>query len=157
MSGRTTRIVSTEIFWFSLIALFTILSAIPLFGVIKDELLQTNVILAALFAFYFRVVLFFRQIPYLQPLGVQLLLFLGNIPLFVTVLGVIQERIYAFDTADLRQFFHADAILTPETLIDKFQLFRTEFLLFSVGLLILVVLTEFRIILAFVERIKKIE
>lgn len=157
MNTRWARALSVEIFWLALIALFVILSIIPLYGVITDNYLQQNITLALLFAFYFRSVIFFNQIPYFQPLAIQVLLFLGHIPLFVTVLGKIQDMIYLFDTYDIRFFFNPAAILSPDAMIEKFQLFRSEFLLFSVGSLILIVMMELRIILAFIQRIKKIE
>lgn len=157
MNTKWAHALSVEIFWLSLIGLFVILSAIPLYGIITNEYLQQNIVLALLFAFYFRTVIFFKKIPYLQPLAIQVVLFLGHIPLFVTVLGKIQDMIYLFDTYDLLFFFSPNAGLTPVVVIDKFHFFRSEFLLFSVGLLILIALTEFRIIFAFIERIRKIE
>lgn len=157
MNTRWAHALSVEIFWLALIALFVILSVIPLYGVIADNYLQQNIVLALLFAFYFRSVIFFNQIPYLQPLAIQVLLFLGHVPLFVTVLGKIQDMIYLFDTYDIRFFFNPVAILSPVAMIEKFQFFKSEFLLFSVGSLILTVMMELRIILAFIQRIRKIE
>lgn len=156
-SWSWSRILSVEVFWFSLIALFAIFSLLPLNGIIKNDFLGVNLVLALLFAFYFRTVVFFKNIPYLQFLAVQVILFLAHIPLFVAVMGEIQEMIYRFDSHDLNTFFNAETGLAPHQLLGKFQLFRSEFLLFAVGLLILVVFTELRIIFAFVERIRKIE
>ena len=157
MNAKWARALSVEIFWLALIGAFVILSALPLYGIITDEYLQQNLALALLFAFYFRAVVFFKQIPYLQPLPIQVLLFLGHIPFFVTVLGKIQDMIYLFDTYNLTFFFAPSAALPVDALIGKFHLFRSEFLLFSVGLLILIMLAEFRIIFAFIERIRKIK
>lgn len=157
MNPKRAHALTVEIFWLALIALFVILSVIPLYDVITDNYLQQNIALALLFAFYFRSVIFFNQIPYLQPLAIQVLCFLGHIPLFVIVLGKIQDMIYLFDTYDIRFFFNPAIILSPDVMIEKFQLFRSEFLLFSVGTLILIVMMELRIIQAFIQRIKKIE
>lgn len=157
MNIKWAHALFVEIFWLTLIALFVLLSVIPLYGVIADNYFQQNILLALLFAFYFRTVIYFKQIPYLQPLAIQVLLFLAHIPLFVTVLGKIQDMIYLFDTYDLRYFFIPDIALTPAQLVEKFKWFRSEFLLFSVGLLILIVLTELRIIQSFIGRIRKIK
>jgi len=157
MKTKWAHALSVEIFWLSLTGVFVLLSALPLYGIITNEYLQQNIVLALLFGFYFRTVIFFKQISYLQPLAIQVLLFLGHIPLFVVVLGKIQDMIYLFDTYDLFFFFSPDAGLTPAVIMEKFHFFRSEFLLFSVGLLILIVLAEFRISFAFMERIKKIE
>src|SRR6185295_17467427 len=150
-------LASIEFFWLLLIAAFAAVVSIPVFGIVADDYLKLNVLIAILFALYFRMVVFFRQIPYLKYMPIQILLFFLNIPLFIKVLGKMQVMFFQFDTFDLTSFLVPDHGLTPEAVLSKFHLYRNEFLLFSVGLLILIVLTEFRLILAFIERIKKIE
>lgn len=157
MSAQRLLVFSREILWVSLTGVFALLCILPVAGIIADGYVRQNLFLAVLFAFYFRAVIFFRQTPYLQLLAIQILLFFGNIPLFIIVLGKMQDMFYLFDSYDLVFFFQPAVGLLPDTLLEKFQFYRNEFLFFSTGTLILIVFTELRLVMAFVHRIKKIE
>jgi len=149
--------LSVELFWLLLIAAFSFLCVLPLDGVIARIFLQVNFFMAALLVFYFRAVLFFRQVFYLKILAVQILFFIGNIVLFFMVLGKAQDMFFQFDTNDITWFLAPGNEATAIDVLKWFQFYRNEFTLFSVGILILLVLLELRIVAAFIQRIKKIE
>lgn len=136
---------------------FAFVCAIPFQEIIAREFLMLTIILSLLFAFYFRMVIFFRQIFYLKFLAVQVLLFFSNPLLFVKTLSKMQEMFALFDSHDLLHFIVPGFQASTYQMNDAYHFFKKEFVLFSVGLLILIVFTELRIVLAFVERIKKIE
>lgn len=129
----------------------------PINGIIAQQFLLINVVLALLVAYYFRLVIFFRQIFYLKFLVIQVFLFFTNPLLFFKAIGKMQEMLYLFDSHDLYYFISPDSKASAYGMNEAYHLYRNEFLLFSVGLLILLSLSEMRIVLAFVERIKKME
>jgi len=146
-----------EIAWLIFIAAFAACSAYPIYGLIADDYIIAIIVLAMLFAFYFRLVVFFRQVAWLKFLPVQILSFIINPVLFLIALNKMQDMTFLFDSYDLLHFMAPGADVDTYEMNDAFHLFRKEFTLFSVGLLILLLLTELRILMAFVKRVREME
>ena len=149
--------VAVEIVWLLLIAVFAAGSVYPLYGIIAKEFIVVNIVLAMLLTFYFRLVVFFHQVASLKILAVQVILFIVNPILFIGVLNKIQNMLFLFDSHDLLYFIIPNTDVNVYRMNSAFHLFRKEFLLFAVGLMIVLVLTELRIALAFVKRVREMD
>ena len=149
--------VIIELGWLLLIVAFAAVSVFPIYGTITHDLLIINGVLALLFACNFRLAVFFRQIPYLKFLVIQVPLFLLNPVLFFKVLGKMQEMFNLFDMHDLSFFIAPASHDSISRMNDAYSFFKKEFVLFSVGLLVLIVIAELRVLLAFVKRIREMD
>lgn len=136
---------------------FSAVCVYPISGIITREFALVNAVLAVGFAFYFRMVLFFRQIPYLKFLAVQVILFFSNPLLFIKVVSKMQEIFYLIDVYDVTFFLVPGTQDAVSAMSGAYSFFKKEFVLFSIGMLILIVLAELRVMLAFVRRIKEME
>lgn len=149
--------LGVEIAWLIFIAAFAACSVYPIYGIIADEYINITIIVAMLSALFFRLAVFFRQVPWLRFLPVQIILFLLNPVLFIVILNQSQDMVFLFDSYDLLHFMVPGLDADIYDMNESCQLFRKEFLLFSVGLLILIALAELRITAAFVKRIREME
>ncbi len=149
--------LGVEIAWLIFIAAFAACSVYPIYGIIADGYIIVTIMLAMLSAFFFRLAVFFRQVPWLKFLPTQIILFILNPVLFIIALNQAQEMVFLFDSYDLLYFMVPGLGADIYDMHESYQLFRKEFLLFSVGLLILLALAELRIAEAFVKRIREME
>jgi len=148
---------SVELLWLLLIACFSFACIYPIHGIIANQYILVNGVLAFLIAFYFRIAVFFRHIFYLQFLAVQVLLFFSHPLLFLKTWSKMQELFYQFDSYDLTFFIIPGLRASTYEMNDAFHFFKKEFILLSVGWMILIVAVELRVLLAFIERIRKME
>lgn len=146
-----------ELGWLLVMGAFSAVCVYPISGIITREFALVNAVLAVGFAFYFRMVLFFRQIPYLKFLAVQVILFFSNPLLFIKVVSKMQEIFYLIDVYDVTFFLVPGTQDAVSAMSGAYSFFKKEFVLFSIGMLILIVLAELRVMLAFVRRIKEME
>ncbi len=148
---------SVELFWILVAVAFAFIVAYPLMGFINQHFLALNIFMATLAATYFRWTIYYKNIPFLKFTAVQVPLFVFNSILFFVVLDKINEMIFMMDTYDLNLFLTANQEKKGLEINALFYLYKKEFLFFSVGLMILTITIQLRLLQSFFERIRKMK
>ncbi|GIV33913.1 MAG: hypothetical protein KatS3mg031_1448 [Chitinophagales bacterium] len=148
--------LGTELFWLLIALLCAAMAAAPVYRWVAEDFLITLAAMGFLVAPYFRAGMFFRDIPYLRFLPIQIGLFFFNIFLFVQTLKNVDNMIFLLESNDVSLFFSGNHLPADELLL-QFNFFKKEYLLLSVALLVLIAFCELRVLFALFERIRKIK
>lgn len=158
MNNRFWLIFSTEIFWWILILIFCLIAILPVVNTIHPAHVKLIAIFSLLFIVLFRFLLFTNQIVYLKPTAVKIILVLLIPVCFYYVISLIQDYLVHFDDYDLSGFLNRENLnASGMDMNSAYQFFKKEFVLFSVGNLILMLLLELRLILQLLQRLRKIK
>jgi len=157
MSKQSILSFLADIFWLALIAIIGFLLVTPFFSVIQNEFLLFNFLLGFSFMVLFRFSIFYHSIFILKPTLIKILFFLFNIFLFVYVLNNMQFMFFTFDLYDPTAFIKTFSSLSHDEINRKFLLFKEQFVLFSVGTLVMVVIFQLRLFGSFLRSLQKID
>lgn len=150
-------LITGELFWWMLFLLVGVLSIIPVAGTIHQDFLIVNGIMAVIFSACFRYVIFFNKVVYFKPVAIKVLLLFANIYFFFWLINHTQDFLGLFDHHDISFFMQENTDVFGDKLLVKLGFFKKGFLFFSVGILILLVFLELRLMGGILDRVKKIE
>lgn len=152
-------IITQETLWLILAALFTGVILFPLYQTLQISLLHFNALLIFLFPILFRYILFFRKTPYLASLWVQVCMLLLMPWLLYLIMGHTRLFLEMLDTYDIDTFF-IDSDTTRhqlEKIQSNFLYFKKEFVFFSTGTMLLMIIFMMRTVAALWMRLRSKE
>ena len=150
--------LTKEIFFLLVFVIVAALSVFPIYDIINTEYLLLNIGFGVAFLSLFRFVLFKKQVMLLNYLMPEVLLFFLNIVAFFWVVYKIQDIHFLFDNFDISFFLKSnEQMISADKIAEGYHFFKQEFLFIAVGVLVLILVFQFRIIGALLTRVKKIK